>query len=178
MPEFDSELLEAARRLLLRRVGQRGKLPAARIRRSLSTTYYALFHFLLDEIGKRVVGTSNTLRVRRRLIGRSVTHKGARVALDKLKGPHIDASVREFFNGPAPAYVTDLARAFADAQTKRLDADYDLNKPLSEADARLLRLRVRRVIRNWRGASSVADRDFKKAVCLLILLKGQVRNDN
>ncbi len=49
MAKYHRELLVTARRLLRRRVGQRGKLPSARIRRSISTSYYALFHFLLEE---------------------------------------------------------------------------------------------------------------------------------
>jgi hypothetical protein len=65
MATYDAELLEAAHRLLVRRIGQRGKLPSARIRRSISTSHYALFHFLLDEIGARVLGTRNDLRRRK-----------------------------------------------------------------------------------------------------------------
>lgn len=182
MAEYDAELLEAARRLLARRSGQRGKLPGARIRRSISTTYYALFHFLLEEVGKRVVGTGNALRVRRRILSRSVTHKGARTALNKVKGPAMELSSHEFFSGGTaviapPPFASNFARAFADAQTKRLDADYDLNKPLSEGDARVLRLRVKRVISGWRSATSAVDRDFKHALCLLILLNGKLRMD-
>lgn len=178
MADYDTELLEAARRLVARRAGQRGKLPSARVRRSISTTYYALFHFLLEEVGKKIAGTGNTLRVRRRMLVRSVSHKGARAALNKLKGPTVDATVRDFFGTTAPPFfVSNFARAFSDAQTKRLDADYDLNKPLSEGDARVLRLRARRVIRLWRNATSPADRDFKSALCLLVLLNGKLRTD-
>jgi hypothetical protein len=178
MADYDAELLDAARRLLLRRTGQRGKLPSARVRRSISTSYYALFHFLLDEIGRRIVGTRNDLRVRRRILARTITHKGARAALDKIKGPAIDQSVIGFFGqGNAPLFAQNLARTFSDAQAKRVDADYDLNKALSELDGKLLSVRVRRVVSAWRAASSPADRDFKHALCLLILLKGQVRTD-
>jgi hypothetical protein len=73
MAAYDEELLEAARRLLVRRKGQRGKLPAARICRSISTSYYALFHFLIDEASLRVVGTGADLRIRRRRIGCSAS---------------------------------------------------------------------------------------------------------
>src|SRR4051812_3722787 len=115
MPEYDADLLDAARRLLRRRAGQRGKLPTASVRRSISTSYYALFHFLLDEIGRRVVGTGNRLRIRRRMFARSITHKGARVALDKIKGPKLEASIANFLGvgdeGP-PAFACNLARAF------------------------------------------------------------------
>lgn len=185
MASYDDELLEAARRLLARRAGQRGKLPSARIRRSISTSYYALFHFLLEEVGARVVGTHNDLRRRRRILSRSVTHKGIKTTLDKVRGAQVDASVEDFLRPPGvaagpvapPSFVQNLANAFADAQAKRHDADYDLNKPLSELDARLLRARARRVIAAWRAANNAADRDFKHTLCVLILLKGQLRAD-
>ena len=35
----------------------------------------------------------------------------------------------------------------------------------------------RRVIRGWRAANGRADQDAKKAICLLILLKGQLRGE-
>lgn len=185
MAAYDEELLEAARRLLVRRAGQRGKLPAARIRRSISTSYYALFHFILDEVSLRVVGTGNDLRIRRRILARTLTHTGVKIALDKVRGASAELSVAEFLRpggGQAtdvavPAFVQNIAKAFADAQAKRHDADYDLNKSLSEVDARLLRARVRRVIAAWRGATSKADRDFKHALCILVLLKGKLRAD-
>lgn len=178
MADYDNELLAAARRLISRRPGQRGKLSSARIRRSVSTTYYALFHFLLDEVGKKVAGAGNATRVRRRMLVRSVTHKGARTALSKVKGPAIEASVIDFFGSATPpVFISDFARAFSDAQTKRLDADYDLNKPLSEGDARVLQLRAKRVIRSWRDANSAADRDFKRSLCLFILLNGKLKTE-
>jgi hypothetical protein len=184
MASYDEELLEAAHRLLARRRGQRGRLAGARVRRSVSTTYYALFHFLLEEVSTRIAGTGNDLRIRRRVLARTITHKGLRTALDKVRGAQVNQSVEIFFQlGAAgqpifpPSFAQNLARAFIDAQTKRESADYDLNEPLSETDARVLRIRVRRVIRSWRAATTKVDRDFKHALAILILLKGQLRQD-
>lgn len=186
MATHDAELLTAARRLLGRRAGQRGPLPSARVRRSISTTYYALFHFVLDEVGLRLVGTSNELRTRRRILARCISHKGAKTAFDKARGTNINDSVEDFLRPksggtgrvPTPVFVQNLAKAFVDAQAKRHDADYDLNTPLSERDARLLLSRVTRVIQAWRNASTPADRDMKSALCTLILLDGKLRVDS
>jgi hypothetical protein len=138
---------------------------------------------LLDELGRLIVGTQNSLRVRRRILARAVPHSGAKAALDKVRGSRIDASVEDFLRpfgaaaGPVipPAFVRNLANAFADAQAKRHDADYDMNKALSEADARLLAGRVKSSIAGWRKATGDVDRDFKHALCVLMLLKGQLR---
>lgn len=182
MATYDEELLQAARSLLKRRAGQRGRLPGARVRRSISTTYYAIFHFLLEELSRRITGSRNDLRIRRRILARTVTHRGMRTTLDKIRGAQINQTVQAFFQGAgqpvaAPLFAQNLARAFLDAQTKRESADYDLNEPLSETDARVLRLRVRRAIRNWRAANTSTDRDFKHAPYILILLKGQLRQE-
>ncbi|PXA85856.1 hypothetical protein DMC25_09050 [Caulobacter sp. D4A] len=185
MSSYADDLLAAALRLLGRKSGQRGKLAGARVRRSISTTYYALFHFLLEEVGLRIVGSHNDLRRRRRILARTISHKGLATTLDKVRGLSVNASIEEFFllsnAAPpvaSPPFVRELAKAFLDAQAKRHDADYDMNKPLSETDARLLRSRVRSAIKGWRAARSASDKDFKNALCVLILLRGQLRSES
>lgn len=185
MPTYDEELISAARRLTRRKAGQRGKLPSARIRRSISTSYYALFHFLVEEACRSIVGRTNDLRRRRRTLARIFTHAGIKTALDKVRGATVDASVADMMRpggilgGPVrpPDFARLVAAAFSDAQAKRHDADYDLNKTLTELDARLLASRVRRVIKAWR-TSGAATRDFKHALCILMMLKGRLRRED
>jgi hypothetical protein len=147
---------------------------------------YALFHFLLEEAGARLVGTHNDLLRRRRILIRSFSHRGITLALNKVKGRNVDPAVEDFLRPPtsgaglvaSPPFAQNIAKTFFDAQAKRHDADYNLNEPLSEADARLLRARVRRAIDTWHVANSVPDKDFKHALCLLMLLKGQLGQQN
>ena len=186
MADYDEELLAAAQRLILRRKGQRGRLPAAHVRRSVSTAYYALFHFILEEATRSLIGTHNDLRRRRRTFARMFSHNGLKTTLEKVRGTNVDASVQDLLRPrgvatglvASPAFVRSMASAFSDAQAKRHDADYDLNKEISEADARLLISRVRRVITAWQAANNPADLDFKQALCMLMLLNGQLRREN
>ncbi len=186
MATYDDELLMAARRLGKRWVGQKGKLPNAQIRRSISPSYYALFHFLIEEAGIRLGGSHNNLRRRRRILARVFTHAGIKAALDKVKGGAADANIADFLSPPGPPamsvavprFVRDTASVFTDAQTKRHQADYDLNVQLSELDARLMHNRVKRAIGRWRGATSPQDKDFKHALCMLMLLKGKLRQES
>jgi len=76
---------------------------------------------------------------------------------------------------PSPRFARQMAAAFLDAHAKRELADYDLNEHLSEQDARLLYTRVQRAITLWRGANTPADRDFKHALCMLLLLRGRLK---
>jgi uncharacterized protein (UPF0332 family) len=185
MASYDAELLVAARRLSARREGQRGRLPGARIRRSVSTSYYAIFHFLLDEAGALLIGSQNDLRRRRRTFARMFSHKGMKAGLDKVRGGTADPAVADLLrprgvaSGPVavPHFAREMAAAFADAQSKRHDADYDLNKDLSEPDARLISDRVEEAIAQWCAASTPVDRDFKHALCMLMLLGGRLRRE-
>jgi uncharacterized protein (UPF0332 family) len=184
MPTYDADLFDAAERLL-RRPNERGRLSRARVRRSVSTVYYTLFHFLLEEIARRIVGTHNDLLERRRILMRTITHKGIKTTLEKVRGNAIHESVAGYLKpvgaaaGQArpPAFIRSFANAFIDAQDKRHEADYDLNETPDEEDARVLADRVKNAIDAWRAATGDADRDFKHALCVLMLLKGQLRSE-
>lgn len=184
MSTFSDDLLRAASRLYSRRKGQRGPLKSAYVRRSISTTYYAMFHFCLDETAIRLLGTSNDFRQRRRLFIRTLSHSGLTVAFGKLKNATIDRSIDDLFRTPGaapgpittPRFVQQIATAYLDAKAKREDADYNLNEPLSEVDARQLRRRVTSAIRDWENATTQTDRDTKHVVAILLTVKGRLRD--
>jgi hypothetical protein len=182
---YAADLILAAVAQLNPAGSRKGKLPTARARRSLSTAYYALFHFVLEEATKDLVGTHNDLRRRRRTLGRVFTHSGIKNAFDKISGSSVDLSVAELLRPrrlssarfAAPSFARELARTFADLQAKRHEADYDLNTPIGAADAHLAITRVIRVVGAWRAADTQGDRDFKHALSMLMLLKGQLRRE-
>jgi hypothetical protein len=132
---YDEDLIEAAQHLLTRREGQSGKLSQARIRRSVSTTYYALFHFLVEAAGYMIIGAHSDLRRRRRTFAREFDHRGMKTALEKVGGGTVHASVADLLrpqgsasgNMPSPDFAREMATAFLNAQAKRHNADYDLN---------------------------------------------------
>ena len=186
MASYATELLGAAKVLLAREPRKRGRLADARIRRAISTTYYALFHFLIEEATKRLVGSDNFLRIRRRVLARSFAHAGLGSTFNKIRGQNVEQSVEDFFRGinvaagqvPTPVFARNLARVFLDAYAKREDADYNRNESLSEADASILNTRVEGAIHVWSTTNDPNARDFKNAVYMLMLLKGQLRKDN
>src|ERR1700690_1467325 len=67
---YDLDLLDVAQDLLRQPSGRKRRLYAARARRSISTAYYALFHFILDEATRALLGTHNDVRARRRTLAR------------------------------------------------------------------------------------------------------------
>jgi hypothetical protein len=182
---FDSDLLKTARRLLTRDAGQKGKLPAARIRRSISTSYYSLFHFPADEAGVFLIGSGNKYRRQRRALARAFTHAGLRTAFGKAAGAFVDRSVADLVRGAgspggrmvSPPFIRRLATVFLTAQSLRHDADYDLNRPISAVEAHLLADEVEAAMSDW-ITRPPSDNDLKRALCLLMLLKGQLRREN
>ena len=109
-----------------------------------------------------------------------------KVALEKVGGNKVNASVADLLRprGVAdgdvlsPAFARTMARAFSDSLTQRQDADYNLNAEMGEADARLLITQIRRAMEAWRAANSSSDNDFKHALCLLMILRGQLRQES
>lgn len=103
--------------------------------------------------------------------------------MGKMAGKTVDSSVETLFR-PAgqdsqsvfvPPFAREIAKVFIDAQTKREAADYNLADRFSADDARVVRSRVRAAIKQWQGAHTASDKDFKHCMCVLLLMKGQLR---
>ncbi len=185
MVAFDAELLASAKLLLRRARGERGRLSRARVRRSISTAYYSLFHFLLDEATLTLVGERATRARRRRILARTLSHRGTLSALNKFKGEFVAADIAEFVRRgsgtgpvPSPLFARIFAKTFEDALNKRHDADYDLNKVLTERDARTIIERVETAMSVWQAASGARDSDNKRVLSILLLLQGKLRNQD
>lgn len=181
MAGFAKELLSVARALLKE---GRGRPSSAAVRRSISTSYYALFHFLLDEVAKSEIGTGSGLAVRRRIVMRNLSHKGIKTAFLHVEKRQVKQKLVGDFLASAtgatvevPLFVQTMAMTFVYAQAQRHDADYNLNAPFSKAMAISLHERVTAAIDDWCAATSVADKDFKRALCLLLLLEGKLRTE-
>lgn len=94
----------------------------ARLRRAVSTAYYALFHLLIDEaVGKWAVERQ------RSILARTFEHaKMKSICDDLLKGAKSGADV-------LPELVT-VAKSFIQLQQQRHTADYDNSKQWSHTD--------------------------------------------
>jgi uncharacterized protein (UPF0332 family) len=182
---YAKELLDLAVELQKQPVGRPGKLSTARARRSVSTAYYALFHFILDEATRSLLGTHHDLRSRRRTLARVFTHAGIKKALDKITRRKVDLSVRDLLRPrslstgdfPAPDFARYLAKTFSEVRVKRHEADYDLNAPISKVDARITILKTLAAVTSWQAATTDDDRDFKHTLSVLMLLKGELRRE-
>jgi hypothetical protein len=180
---YDTKLLDTAWALLRHQYRTGSKQTAADLRRCVSTTYYALFHFVLAEATQLLVGARNDLRWRRNKLVREFSHEGLLTTFAKIRGGNVDKSVEDLLRPrgvsggsvASPLFAQDFARTFVDVQAKRNEADYDLNKRISYVDAHLLFVRVQLAIQDWEAANSPQDRDFRHALSMLMMLKGKWR---
>ena len=105
------DLIEVARTL-----AESGDAPQARLRRAVSTAYYAMFHCLAASAADLFIGTVRSPAWHRTY--RALEHGRARSACRQAK------TMPEF-----PVEVRDFAEAFVVLQIERQEADYALDTP-------------------------------------------------
>lgn len=101
-----------------------GKPRQSNLRRSASTTYYALFHFLARCCADMLIGSSGAARsdAAWRQVYRSVDHSEAKRAC-------LNKTIERF-----PKQIQDFASCFAALQEKRHRADYDPFQRLKKSE--------------------------------------------
>ena len=124
-----SELLEHANRL-----ATRDEASQADLRRAVSGSYYAVFHFLIAE-ATQVIAPASPLGLATR-VGRSFSHATMQsVCKAFAKGP-MPAPLSDLVVPPIEASLTLVASNFNDLQEQRIVADYDPSFNASELWAR------------------------------------------
>lgn len=94
----------------------------AALRRAVSTAYYALFDFLLDQAVERFA-SDPALRA---LVRRAFTHAEMKKAAKSLSsGGPLPTHVATVFTGTLPAELRRIAQTFFELQEARVDGDYN-----------------------------------------------------
>lgn len=155
-----SDLLAQARHLA-RRESKRPR--QASLRRSVSASYYAVFHMLIDEATRRMM-SGNSRKPLRRCLARGFSHRNMhRVAMQfagQFAGGGVSPKLRPGLNGlPLQPDLVALARTFVDLQQARHEADYDLARRFTRREALNLANRADRAMTAWRGLRKTAQAD-------------------
>jgi uncharacterized protein (UPF0332 family) len=119
---YPRDLLNSARSL-----GRAHPATQATLRRAVSTAYYALFHFLVEE------ACANWVRPEQR-------HALARTFIHKHMFDVSNGRIRQYKNatqGSAESQLYSVADASSRLQQERHKADYDMSNTLSAADVEL-----------------------------------------
>ena|SRR5437660_1690705 len=172
MARIGRELVAQAR-MLASRDPRRPK--QATLRRAVSTAYYGLFHFHIEESTALLFGTGQGDAIFRQLAARAFVHGKMRSACAEFIKPnpqHVHALLQPFWaqlgiaNNP---HVQLIAQTFIDLQDDRHTADYDLSVSFSRQDALNAATRAEAAVNAWRqlrAASHEVARLFAMALIL------------
>lgn len=121
------EQLIAISRLLAEPPAQgevRGRPQQARLRRAISTAYYAMFHALAESNSNTLIGSTRDLRnsVEWTRTYRALDHGRARNQMNS-------SEISQF-----PVRMLDFAYTFVDLQRQRHDADYNPHATFTRSD--------------------------------------------
>jgi uncharacterized protein (UPF0332 family) len=140
----------------------------AHLRRAVSTAYYALFHFLINQSTLSLLGNATEYEFMRHAMSRAFEHgEMASVAKSFSKGELPAAIHRYAASVSIRQELKDLAALFVDAQESRHRADYDVTAKVHAAEARALIDRVKKAIKEFSGIVAARDEQFF-LLCLLV----------
>lgn len=124
------QLLEQAEHLARR---ERKRPRQASLRRATSTAYYSLFHFLVDEACRLVFGRTSDRRRLRGALSRAFQHGHMKNA-SRAFGSGVLPDVLDWPT-PVPRDLRRVANAFVTLQEERHDADYNISRSFTRAEA-------------------------------------------
>jgi uncharacterized protein (UPF0332 family) len=144
------QLLATARQLAATK--GRGRPRSANLRRSISTSYYALFHHLLRAAADLLIGAVERDTQRHNLAYRALDHgrmKG--VCTEVLKSPAARGFGME---------VVSCARLFVELQDSRQTADYDPSATITIDHAHAAVNKAEKAMRDFAAAPELQRRLF------------------
>lgn len=140
----------------------------ANLRRAVSTAYYAVFHFLVDQACRSVLGTQQGQAAYRRLLGRAFDHSAMKGACRSFGGGTLPDSIQRALpaNFRIARETKRVAGTFVELQEARHRADYDLTQPFTRSEALTMISEVEKDIRGFDRLNSSVSKKFFLA-CLL-----------
>jgi hypothetical protein len=146
----------------------------ARLRRAISTAYYALFHLLLEHGAARIVGHAGL----RQLVGRAYSHTDMAKAAKSFRSG--SGSLPTLLTAPfggggvtLPQQIVDVASAFVDLQEARHEADYNLSRAFYRADVRALVALADKAFTDWKAVVAMPEHAEVCDLFLAALLLGE-----
>ena len=149
--------LLAQARLLAEKELRRPK--QASLRRAVSAAYYALFHLLVDEASRRLVGGSNRTALRSSL-ARAFDHATMKTVAKQFAEGRVSPRLVPGLNGELPQReLVRVARVFGDLQQHRHEADYDMRRRFTRIEALGITDGAERAFSDWRVVRGSAQAD-------------------
>ena len=147
----------------------------ATLRRAISTAYYGLFHFLIEESTALLFGTGQVDTAFRQMAARAFIHgkmKSVCAEFVKTNPKQVHSLLQPFWQrfGIANNHQAPLiAKDFIDLQDERHTADYDLTVSFSRQDALNAITRAERALTAWRQMR-IANPDICRLFAMSLIL--------
>ena len=120
------------------------------LRRSVSATYYAVFHMLVDDAVRRLISAKDRTALRRQL-SRAFDHSVMKKVAQQFAGGQLSPRLEPALNGlPLQLEIVRLASVFADLQQARHEADYDIGRSFTKVEVLNLIADTKRAFSDWR----------------------------
>lgn len=139
------QLLDQARQLAIE---EPKKPKQGNLRRAVSSAYYSLFHFLIHESTRSLIGSNRDRRPLRNVLSRAFHHRtmaSASKAFEMSSLP--DGLSSTLGTVTIPVDVQEVAASFLELQEQRHKADYDLSSRFFRPEVLSLIARVDAVMK-------------------------------
>ncbi len=141
----------------------------ANLRRAVSAAYYAVFHFLVEQACRALMGSQADRGAFRHTLARAFTHANVRDACQSFAGGTLKAGAAKGLPSSftIATAVRRIARTACELQDYRHAADDDLTERFLRADVLSLIRQARTAIRLFRKLPMCAEKRFFLA-CLWV----------
>ena len=159
-----ADLLKQAESLA--KLDHRGAPRQANLRRAVSSAYYALFHFLVDEACRAIIGTQHSQQGYRYALARSFVHTTMKAACSSFGSTQLpDTVVKSLPKDGIGKYavsaaIKDICQTFKELQFIRHQADYDLSERFLRSEVLVLIQEVEQKIQAFLATPPSNDRQF------------------
>jgi len=151
-----SDLLEQAFHLAMR---ERKKPRQASLRRSVSASYYALFHLLIDAAIKRAFPGEDRAPLRHYL-ARTISHSDIKNLAQDFSRASVPENLRPVLGiDTLDERLVFVAKAFIQLQNARLDADYNLSKKFVKSKVIELTFMTKKAFDCWEEVNKIIEAD-------------------
>ena len=150
------DLLEQAFHLAMR---ERKKPRQASLRRSVSASYYALFHLLIDAAVKRAFPGKNR-SVLRNYLARTISHSDIKNLAQDFSRPSVSENLCPVLNiNTIDERLVFVAKAVIQLQNARHDADYNLNIKFVKSKAIEFAFMTKKAFNSWKQIDKTVEAD-------------------
>jgi hypothetical protein len=138
------------------------------LRRAVSSAYYGLFHFLIDEACRLVMGSRHEQSAYRDVLARAFDHSAMRDACISFAGGQLKASLTKGLpvGFSVPLAIRQVAWAFTQVQERRHLADYDRSERFLRSEVLARIEQIETAIEDFNALALSNEKKFFLA-CLL-----------